>query len=397
MPPRSSARPRRCGRRRWSSSSGRPRRWTRRRRGRARSRPGSPSSRRPRPRSPTSSTPPWATSTASSRSCRQEQVDVNDRTAANWKAYVDQLTAAGRRAAGRGSCRTRRPGCPRAGPGGRRERGSAAGRRPAPAPAHVAAGPPGRDPRRGHRGDGRPGAALRARDGRPRVVGLRLAGAVGVRRARASPCRRPRRTCSPSRRRSRAADVLPGDLVFLGNSEAGLGHVGIALDPQTMLAADARAGAVVVRTLPADQVLGIGRPSLGQRAPVAAPGPDRRRPADGVRQHRLPAELRRGPAVGRLPERADPAQRHVPAGRGRARPALRRGRGLPGDVGGLRDGVRLADLHHRLLSHLRQPGAALRARSRPSPPFPAPATTAGGWPSTSAGGSRTTARRRTPG
>jgi hypothetical protein len=69
------------------------------------------------------------------------------------------------------------------------------------------------------------------------------------------------------------ADVLPGDLVFLGTAETGLGHVGIALDPKTMLAADARAGAVVVRTLPADEVLGIGRPSLGQRAPVAAPGP----------------------------------------------------------------------------------------------------------------------------
>jgi cell wall-associated NlpC family hydrolase len=69
------------------------------------------------------------------------------------------------------------------------------------------------------------------------------------------------------------ADVLPGDLVFLGTQEAGLGHVGIALDPQTMLAADARAGSVVVRKLPSDQVLGIGRPSLGQRAPVAAPGP----------------------------------------------------------------------------------------------------------------------------
>ena len=27
------------------------------------------------------------------------------------------------------------------------------------------------------------------------------------------------------------------------------------------------------RTLPADQVLGIGRPSLGQRAPAEAPGP----------------------------------------------------------------------------------------------------------------------------
>ena len=70
-----------------------------------------------------------------------------------------------------------------------------------------------------------------------------------------------------------AADVLPGDLVFLGAEESGLGHVGIALDPQTMLAADGRAGAVVVRTLPADQVLAIGRPSLGQRAPVDAPAP----------------------------------------------------------------------------------------------------------------------------
>jgi cell wall-associated NlpC family hydrolase len=69
------------------------------------------------------------------------------------------------------------------------------------------------------------------------------------------------------------ADVLPGDLVFLGTAESGLGHVGIALDPKTMLAADARAGAVVVRTLPADEVIGIGRPSLGQRAPAAAPAP----------------------------------------------------------------------------------------------------------------------------
>jgi cell wall-associated NlpC family hydrolase len=70
-----------------------------------------------------------------------------------------------------------------------------------------------------------------------------------------------------------AADVLPGDLVFLGTQESGMGHVGIALDPQTMLAADGRAGAVVVRTLPAEEVLGIGRPSLGQRAPVDPPAP----------------------------------------------------------------------------------------------------------------------------
>jgi hypothetical protein len=69
------------------------------------------------------------------------------------------------------------------------------------------------------------------------------------------------------------ADVVPGDLVFLGSGESGLGHVGIALDARTMLAADARAGAVVVRGLPPDEVVGIGRPSLGPRAPVAAPEP----------------------------------------------------------------------------------------------------------------------------
>ena len=70
-----------------------------------------------------------------------------------------------------------------------------------------------------------------------------------------------------------AADVLPGDLVFLGSAESGLGHVGLALDRTTMVAADGRAGAVVVRSLPADQVLGIGRPSLALREAVPAPGP----------------------------------------------------------------------------------------------------------------------------
>jgi hypothetical protein len=69
------------------------------------------------------------------------------------------------------------------------------------------------------------------------------------------------------------ADLLPGDLVFLGSKESGLGHVAIALDGATMLAADGRAGAVVVRKLPADEVLGIGRPSLGPREAVEVPGP----------------------------------------------------------------------------------------------------------------------------
>jgi cell wall-associated NlpC family hydrolase len=69
------------------------------------------------------------------------------------------------------------------------------------------------------------------------------------------------------------ADVLPGDLVFLGGGRSGLGNVGIALDGRTVLAADARAGAVVVGRPPADRVLGAARPSLGQRAAVGAPGP----------------------------------------------------------------------------------------------------------------------------
>jgi cell wall-associated NlpC family hydrolase len=69
------------------------------------------------------------------------------------------------------------------------------------------------------------------------------------------------------------ADVLPGDLVFLGTPESGLGHVAIALDRETVLAADGRAGAVVVRRLPAEQLLHVGRPALGPRAEVPAPGP----------------------------------------------------------------------------------------------------------------------------
>src|SRR5215218_3532949 len=81
------------------------------------------------------------------------------------------------------------------------------------------------------------------------------------------------------------ADLLPGDLVFLGSKESGLGHVGIALDAKTMLAADGRAGAVVVRSLPSDEVLGVGRPSLGGRAAVAVPEP--KNGEIGVGSHRL--------------------------------------------------------------------------------------------------------------
>jgi cell wall-associated NlpC family hydrolase len=204
---------------------------------------------------------------------QQEQVDVNNRTAANWRAYLDQLTAAGVVAPPAAALRNPPAGLPAGlvpvgASGGGAQRGAAQlplrptsllvlpaetlaavsaamdalGRPYAPGTA----GPESWDC----------GSLVQSVYG---AAGILLPGTQADLFAVTTPV-------DP-------ADVLPGDLVFLGTGESGLGHVGIALDPKTMLAADARAGAVVVRTLPADQVLGIGRPSLGQRAPVAAPGP----------------------------------------------------------------------------------------------------------------------------
>jgi cell wall-associated NlpC family hydrolase len=204
---------------------------------------------------------------------QKEQIEVNAQTAANWRSYVQQLTDAGLA--------------------------------PPPAAALLnpaASLPAGLVPIAAHAGGAQRGAAQLPRQpnsllvlpaqtiaavsaamdalGKPYApgtagpnswdcgslvqkvyagAGIALPGTQGDLFATSTPIDR--------------ADVLPGDLVFLGAKEAGLSHVGIALDPKTMVAADARAGAVVVRTLPADQVLQIGRPTLGQRAPVAAPGP----------------------------------------------------------------------------------------------------------------------------
>jgi len=204
---------------------------------------------------------------------QQEQADVNSRTAANWKAYVDQLTAA--RVAGVPAAELQDPSAalpaalvPVAASGGGAQPGAAQLPRQ-PASLLVL-----------------PAETLAAVTGAMEALGLPYApntagpeswgcgslvqsvyGATGIalpgNQADLFAVTRP---VAP-------ADVLPGDLVFLGDAESGIGHVGIALDRQTMLAADGRAGAVVVRTLPADKVLGIGRPSLGQRAPVPAPGP----------------------------------------------------------------------------------------------------------------------------
>jgi cell wall-associated NlpC family hydrolase len=204
---------------------------------------------------------------------QREQVDVNTRTAANWKAYADQLTAAGVVAPPAAQLKNAPAGLPpgmvpvAAADGGAQRGAAQVPRQPTsllvlPAETVTAvtaamgalglpyapgtAGPESWDC----------GSLVQSVYG---AAGIALPGTQADLFAVTTPVP--------------LADVLPGDLVFLGNGESGLGHVGIALDPQTMLAADARAGAVVVRTLPADQVLGIGRPSLDQRAPVAAPGP----------------------------------------------------------------------------------------------------------------------------
>ena len=204
---------------------------------------------------------------------QQEQLDVNQRTTANWQAYVDQLAAAGitppPAAALRDPASGLPPGLvPVAAGGGGAQRGAAQLPRqpnsllvlPAETMEAVTAamGALGRPYAPGTAGPESwdCGSLVRSVYG---DAGIALPGDQGGLYSVTVPVD--------------LVDVLPGDLVFLGNRESGLGHVGIALDPKTMLAADGRAGAVVVRTLPADQVLAVGRPSLGQRSPVPAPGP----------------------------------------------------------------------------------------------------------------------------
>ncbi|MDP5184562.1 D-alanyl-D-alanine carboxypeptidase family protein [Blastococcus sp. BMG 814] len=204
---------------------------------------------------------------------QREQLAVNEQTAASWRAYVDQLRAAGLAEVPASALRD--PGLalpdrlvPVGAGGGGAQRGVAQlPGRPTSLlvlPVETLAAVGGAMEALGQPyapGTAGPdswdcGSLVQAVYGR---TGVSLPGTQGELFARTAPV-------AP-------ADVLPGDLVFLGSPESGLGHVGIALDPRTMLTADARAGAVVVRTLPGDQVLGIGRPVLGQRSPAAVPEP----------------------------------------------------------------------------------------------------------------------------
>jgi cell wall-associated NlpC family hydrolase len=204
---------------------------------------------------------------------QREQVEVNTRTAANWQAYVNELTAAGVVAPPASALLNPAAGLPAglvpvaAGEGGAQRGAAQLPRQPTSLlvlPAETitavttAMGALGLPYAPGTAGPDSwsCGSLVQSVYG---AAGIQLPADQAGLFAVTTPVA--------------ASDVLPGDLVFLGTAESGLGHVGIALDPKTMLAADARAGAVVVRTLPADQVVGIGRPSLGQRAAVAAPEP----------------------------------------------------------------------------------------------------------------------------
>ncbi|MDQ3886173.1 MAG: D-alanyl-D-alanine carboxypeptidase family protein [Actinomycetota bacterium] len=90
------------------------------------------------------------------------------------------------------------------------------------------------------------------------------------------------------------ADVQPGDLVFFGPAQRGVQHVGIALDPHTVLAADARATSVAVTGFDPPTVLGVSRPSLGARPAAAVP----QRTAAGPIHRCNGVQLRSGSAAG---------------------------------------------------------------------------------------------------
>jgi cell wall-associated NlpC family hydrolase len=204
---------------------------------------------------------------------QREQIEVNRRTAANWAAYLDEVRAAG--LSPPPAARLRDP---------------------------ATSLPPELVPVASSDGGARPGAAQLPRPSTSLLVlpretvdavtaamdALGLPYAPGTRGPEAYSCGSlvsaaygaagldlpdSQEDLFATTRPVPTADLLPGDLVFLGDDESGLGSVGIALDAGTMLAADGRAGAVVVRSLPADEVLAVGRPSLGPRPAVDVPRP----------------------------------------------------------------------------------------------------------------------------
>lgn len=196
---------------------------------------------------------------------QRDQQERNDRTAANWRSYLDRLAAAG----------VEPPP-------------AAALRDPANLPPGLAAVPGKDGPQVGVAkitnllvlpreavdavsaavdalgrpyvpGRGGAGPAAYSCDGLVRAVyGDAVPAAVAAQFARLHPV--------PS------ADAQPGDLVFLGPRRYGVQGVGLVLDGRAMITADARLAGVVVADLPgADTVLGFARPTLPAGPPRPVP------------------------------------------------------------------------------------------------------------------------------
>jgi cell wall-associated NlpC family hydrolase len=202
----------------------------------------------------------------------------NDRTAGNWRAYLDRLARAGVVPPPAAALRdpANLPGglvalAGKAGP----QRGVARFTTPSGevllvlpaetiAAVTAAVGALGKPYVPGRGGTG---PAAYSCDGLVRSaydpVGLRLPAAAADQLARGAAVQ--------------TADAQPGDLVFLGPKRYGVQGVGIVLDERTMLTADARLAGVVVTDRPTgEQVLGVTRPSLpggpARAVPKAADG-----------------------------------------------------------------------------------------------------------------------------
>lgn len=204
---------------------------------------------------------------------QRNQQELNERTAANWRAYTDRLRGAGIVAPPAAALRdpTRLPAGLQPLPG---TAGAQAGVALALLPdgTHLLVLPAetlhavtlamatlGRPYTPGRGGEG---PAAYSCDGLVRAVfgqvGLRLGGDPAAQLATLQPV-------AP-------ADAQPGDLVFAGPAADGVQHVGIALDAQTMLGADARLAGVAVTGLPSgDALLGVARPALAPRPPAPVP------------------------------------------------------------------------------------------------------------------------------
>ncbi|RZS38903.1 NlpC/P60 family protein [Herbihabitans rhizosphaerae] len=204
---------------------------------------------------------------------QKSQQERNEKTAANWRAYVERLRANGivpppmiamRDAARLPAGLVSLPGMAGPQPGAALAT-IAGGEQTLVLPAEIIKAVSTAMDTLGKPyvpGQGGGGPTAYSCDGLVRAVyegaGIGLPGATGEQMAVLTPVP--------------IGDAQPGDVVFLGPARYGVQGVGIVLDPRTMLTADARVAGVVVTDIPAgDAVLGMARPALAARPPAPVP------------------------------------------------------------------------------------------------------------------------------